>query len=133
MPTILKSELLLLLLCIRTVKATKRGKTRSNYQFLFLFLPRIREGLSVRDQCNGQIKAHSTQPCISTVSSTVPQYLLTKNHLYWYWYKYKHSSGSHKINRHQEITVQSSKTYQMKEHYPVNRLNQEDLKKYGYW
>jgi hypothetical protein len=32
--------------CIRRVKATKMGKSRSNYSFMFLFLSRIRKGLT---------------------------------------------------------------------------------------
>jgi hypothetical protein len=35
-PTKRKSELFLVLLCMRTLKATKRGESLSNYLFLFL-------------------------------------------------------------------------------------------------
>ena len=66
--------------CIRRVKATKMSKSWSNYSFLFLFLSRIRKGLSsgVQNseywQCNYQV-CHTVQGIEVqqlTVASWVP-------------------------------------------------------------
>ena len=47
-----RNEIKIIFVCIRRVKATKRSKSRSNYPFLFLYLSRIRKGLTVRQNKN---------------------------------------------------------------------------------